>query len=89
LNEELIERERTILNILSERGSLSVTLLSRELKVSEVTIRSDLKGLEERGYLNRSRGGAYPAFHSNIIERRRRTASRGQPPCLSVTETGS
>jgi len=64
-----MERERIILTQLSERGSLSVSLLSRELGVSEVTVRSDLKELEERGYLIRSRGGAYPALHQNIIER--------------------
>ena len=47
--EELIDRERTILKLLSERGALSVSHLSKELGVSEVTIRSDLKELEERG----------------------------------------
>ncbi|HET6437659.1 MAG TPA: DeoR/GlpR family DNA-binding transcription regulator [Anaeromyxobacter sp.] len=67
--EELIDRERTILKLLSERGSLSVSLLSRELGVSEVTVRSDLKGLEERGLLSRSRGGAHPALHQGIVER--------------------
>lgn len=67
--EELIDRERTILRLLSERGSLSVSLLSRELGVSEVTVRSDLKGLEEKGFLTRTRGGAAPAFHQSIIER--------------------
>jgi DeoR family galactitol utilization operon repressor len=69
LIEELIDRERTILKLLSERGSLSVSLLSRELGVSEVTVRSDLRELEEKGYLVRSRGGAYPALHQSIIER--------------------
>jgi DeoR family galactitol utilization operon repressor len=64
-----MDRERTILKLLSERGSLSVSLLSRELAVSEVTVRSDLKELEEKGYLVRSRGGAYPALHQSIIER--------------------
>ena len=67
--EELMDRERTMLKLLSERGSLSVSLLSRELGVSEVTVRSDLKELEEKGYLIRSRGGAYPALHQSIIER--------------------
>jgi DeoR family galactitol utilization operon repressor len=67
--EELVDRKRTILKLLSERGSLSVSLLSRELGVSEVTVRSDLKELEEQGYLVRSRGGAYPALHQSIVER--------------------
>lgn len=69
MTEELAERERTILKILSERGSLSVSALSRDLGVSEVTVRSDLRELEERGYLSRSRGGAYPALHQSILER--------------------
>jgi DeoR family transcriptional regulator, galactitol utilization operon repressor len=69
LIEELMNRERTILKLLSERGSLSVSQLSRELGVSEVTVRSDFKELEEKGYLIRSRGGAYPALHPSIIER--------------------
>jgi len=34
-----------------------------------VTIRSDLKALEERGFLNRTRGGAAPAIHRDIMER--------------------
>lgn len=67
--EELIDRERTILKLLSERGALSVSHLSKELGVSEVTIRSDLKELEERGLLSRSRGGAHPALHQGILER--------------------
>jgi DeoR family transcriptional regulator, galactitol utilization operon repressor len=67
--DELMDRERTILDFLSERGSISVSLLSRELGVSEVTLRSDLKELEGKGYLVRSRGGAYPALHKDILER--------------------
>ncbi|MEN6400047.1 MAG: DeoR family transcriptional regulator, partial [Rectinema sp.] len=40
MNQELGDRETLILNILAERGSLSVSSLARELDVSEVTIRS-------------------------------------------------
>jgi DeoR family transcriptional regulator, galactitol utilization operon repressor len=69
LIEELVDRQRSILRLLSERGSLAVSSLSRELGVSEVTIRSDLNELEERGYLNRSRGGAHLALHQSIVER--------------------
>ena len=67
--EELLDRERTILKLLSERWILFVSNLSKELGVSEVTIRSDLKNLEERGLLSRSRGGAHPALHQGIAER--------------------
>jgi len=66
---ELNERENRILKILSDRGGVSVSALSTELGLSEVTIRSDLKNLEERGYLNRTRGGAAPAIHRDIMDR--------------------
>lgn len=67
--EGLVDRQRSILKVLSERGSLSVSCLSREMGVSEVTIRSDLNELEERGYLSRSRGSAHLALHQSIVER--------------------
>jgi DeoR family galactitol utilization operon repressor len=66
---DLLDRERTILKLLSEQGFLSVSHLSRELGVSEVTVRSNLKELEERGLLSRSRGGAQLALHQGIAER--------------------
>jgi len=69
LIEGLVDRQRSILKVLSERGSLSVSCLSREMGVSEVTIRSDLNELEERGYLSRSRGSAHLALHQSIVER--------------------
>ncbi len=43
--------------------------LSRELGVSEVTVRADLNELETQGLLSRSRGGAQLAVHQSIIER--------------------
>jgi len=66
---ELNERERTILKILSDQGGVSVSALASDLGLSEVTIRSDLKELEEKGFLNRTRGGAAPALHRDILER--------------------
>jgi DeoR family galactitol utilization operon repressor len=66
---ELNERERIILDKLSEDGSISVAAIARELGLSEVTIRGDLKALEDRGWLNRIRGGAAPALHRHILER--------------------
>ena len=68
---ELNERERIILDRLSAEGSVSVGTLARELKLSEVTIRGDLKALEEKGWINRTRGGAAPALHRDILERQR------------------
>ncbi len=67
--DSLNERDRTILSKLAEHGSLSVVTLAQDLGLSEVTIRSDLKSLAERGLLNRTRGGAEGAINRNILER--------------------
>ena len=68
---ELKVRERIILDRLSETGSVSVTDLARDLGLSEVTIRGDLRVLEDKGWVNRCRGGAAPALHRDILERQR------------------
>ena len=68
---ELNERERIILDRLSENGSVTVTDLARDLGLSEVTIRGDLRVMEENGWINRCRGGAAPALHRDIMERQR------------------
>jgi DeoR family galactitol utilization operon repressor len=66
---EAVEREQVIINSLLERGSITVAGLSRDLAVSEVTIRSDLNTLEKRGVLSRVHGGAVPSVHPHILER--------------------
>lgn len=71
MNESLSGRERLILDRLSQMGTISVNDLAAELRLSEVTIRSDLKVLEEKGWLQRIRGGAAPAYHRDILERQR------------------
>ncbi len=53
------ERLNRIHQLLMEEEYLSVKKLSESLKVSEMTIRRDLKELEEKGILFRVRGGAY------------------------------
>ncbi len=79
MNEELSSRERAILDILMDEGTLSVSKLSTALGVSAVTVRSDLKNLEELGFLERTHGGAAPSFHSSILERmRERTAEKNR-----------
>ncbi len=67
--QELSEREHSILNRLMVQGAVSVADLSSELAVSEVTIRSDLSSLEERGLLSRTHGGALPSIHPHIFQR--------------------
>lgn len=68
---ELSEREQVILKQLSADGSVTVTNLARDLGLSEVTIRSDLRELEDKGWINRTWGGAAAAIHRDILERQR------------------
>ncbi|MDR2758168.1 MAG: DeoR/GlpR family DNA-binding transcription regulator [Spirochaetaceae bacterium] len=68
---ELNERQRTILDKLSEDGSVSVTALAQALGLSEVTIRGDLKDLEDKGWITRKWGGAAPVMHRDILDRQR------------------
>ena len=68
---ELKEREKIILNRLSTDGSVSVGELARDLGLSEVTIRGDLRGLEDKGWINRKHGGAAASMHRQILERQR------------------
>lgn len=51
-------RRSTIIDLLERERSVSVDELSTHFDVSEVTIRKDLKQLEERGFLQRVHGGA-------------------------------
>lgn len=52
------QRQRRILDFLSGNGSVSVQVISRKLKVSEITARRDLAVLERQGRLLRVYGGA-------------------------------
>lgn len=56
----IAERHQYILNKLREQGHVNVLDLSLKLKVSAVTIRKDLKYLEERKLLFRTHGSATP-----------------------------
>ncbi|MDP3946080.1 MAG: DeoR/GlpR family DNA-binding transcription regulator [Lutibacter sp.] len=57
----IIERHKLILNKLEQNGFVNVNELSEDFGVSVVTIRKDLKLLEERQLLFRSHGRAIPA----------------------------
>ncbi|WP_119069749.1 DeoR/GlpR family DNA-binding transcription regulator [Aggregatilinea lenta] len=52
------ERRRAILEKLNQRGRVAVKELSDEMQVSAVTIRQDLRALEQAGRLERTYGGA-------------------------------
>ncbi|MFA9398305.1 MAG: DeoR/GlpR family DNA-binding transcription regulator [Clostridiaceae bacterium] len=54
------ERKQSILNKLELEGTVLVSKLSKEFEVSEVTIRRDIKELEEKSLLTRTFGGAVP-----------------------------
>jgi DeoR/GlpR family transcriptional regulator of sugar metabolism len=54
-------RQRRIEQFLESRGACSVEDLARELDVSDMTIRRDLRRLAEAGRLVRTHGGAAPA----------------------------
>lgn len=54
----LEERRRAIIELLEQRGRVTVKELSEEMQVSEVTIRQDLSALKEQGLLERTYGGA-------------------------------
>lgn len=53
-----LQRHRKILNRVIEEGSVRVSVLARELDVTEETIRRDLRALSEQGMLARTHGGA-------------------------------
>lgn len=52
------ERQKEILEILYQKGSVSVAELAKTLYVTEMTIRRDLTEMEKGGFLRRYRGGA-------------------------------
>ena len=75
------ERRRVILDQLKEQGRVSVKDLSALMSVSAVTIRQDLRALEDVGLLERTYGGAVRrespsvlpemSFHARLGKKRR------------------
>jgi DeoR family fructose operon transcriptional repressor len=53
-----VERQKALLDHLSETGTGTIDDLCRRFGVSEMTIRRDLSGLEKEGLLIRTHGGA-------------------------------
>ncbi|MCD8084032.1 MAG: DeoR/GlpR family DNA-binding transcription regulator [Clostridiales bacterium] len=52
------ERQEYIVDQVNKNGSVRVSDVSRELSCSEVTIRNDIRRLDELGLLSRTHGGA-------------------------------
>jgi DeoR family fructose operon transcriptional repressor len=62
------ERRRLILEQLQQQGRVSVQELSDTMQVSAVTIRQDLRALEEEGLLERTYGGAVRPTNTFVPE---------------------
>jgi len=56
----IAERHKYILNALKENGFVKVSEIAKELDVTSVTIRKDLKSLEKKKLLYRTHGSASP-----------------------------
>jgi DeoR family transcriptional regulator, galactitol utilization operon repressor len=79
-------REAYILDRLAKDGSLSVAALSKDLGVSEVTIRTSLRELEERGLLTRVHGGAQAGRFQTVLERQREHAGEKERIAKAAAE---
>ncbi len=61
------ERRSRVLELVNERGAISVNDLHRRLKVSRETIRRDISRLSDDGQLRKTHGGALALFHSEPV----------------------
>ena len=52
------DRQEKIYNLINRRGSVSISLLRKEIYASEATLRRDLRQMEQDGLLIRTWGGA-------------------------------
>ncbi|MEI2264527.1 DeoR family transcriptional regulator [Erwinia sp. CGal63] len=64
-------RHQTIIQLVSERGSVSVSELAQITGVSEVTVRQDLNVLEKGGFLRRVHGSAVAPESDDVGSRMR------------------
>ena len=66
-----VKKDRTeqILQLLMKNGQIDVAVLSREIGVSQVTIRKDLDEMEARGLIRRDHGSASLLDTDNIASR--------------------
>ncbi len=72
------ERYETILNMLHEQSSVRVTELSRNMGVSESTIRRDIADLAREGRLKKVHGGAVPADTEGERKGERKAERKGE-----------
>jgi len=76
------ERRGAIVSLLHENGKVQVKELSKRFNISEVTIRTDLKELHQRGLVYKSHGGAVlqPSLPANrrFMKNRSRMRSKNR-----------
>jgi len=81
------ERRRHILDRLADQGRVSVNELSEWLDVSAVTIRQDLRALEQENQLERTHGGAVlrkePSIASDLSFEVRNRVNHGEKDLLA------
>jgi DeoR/GlpR family transcriptional regulator of sugar metabolism len=65
-----VRRQGQLLEIVARADFVGIGDLSQQLRVSEVTIRSDLRDLEAAGHVRRVWGGAQPAASESLRVRR-------------------
>ena len=71
-----LERQKKILELLEQKGSVKVSNLSTILSVTEETVRRDLEKLEKQEALRRTHGGAVPMDETTYelsLEKRKAT----------------
>ncbi|QQE77904.1 DeoR/GlpR family DNA-binding transcription regulator [Alicyclobacillus sp. SO9] len=61
-----VERKRRIVELVTRKSIASITALSKELGVSEATIRRDIAEIEQEGLLKRTYGGVFVDRSANI-----------------------
>ncbi len=62
------ERQQAIARLVTQRGRVSVSQLSREYDVTTETVRRDLSALERLGLVRRVHGGVVPPSSLSLIE---------------------
>ncbi|QCX33108.1 DeoR/GlpR transcriptional regulator [Caloramator sp. E03] len=65
----MIDRHKKILELVNANGKIEVSVLSKKLSVSQVTIRKDLSYLEKKGLLIRQHGYALMINSDDISKR--------------------
>lgn len=85
LNEE---RKQKIIEVVSSRGRVLSSELVQELKVSEDTIRRDLKDLAEAGLITRVHGGALPVSRVSWSYSKRQKEGVGEKEAIAERAAG-